>query len=108
MNSGKNVAVVAWMDPEGKQRSLDVSPGSVEDEAIFSATEAPTSVEITATDKETNKQVTVNNVNKLQVTPLEVDEMITINIGQGICYYTRNLSYYLTKVEYILNVSCYF
>ena len=98
MNSGRKVALVTWVDPGGKERNLDVSPGSVEDKAIFSATEAPASVDIKAKDKETNLQVTLNNTDKLQVSPKEVDEVVTINVGQGIHYDMLYKVYYLALI----------
>ena len=101
VNSGRKVAVVTWVDPEGKQRNLDIIPGLVEDKAIFTATEAPASVEITAKDKETNIQITVNKVEKLEVLPKEVDEVVTVNIGQGIQFLSLILPYDIIEMNII-------
>ena len=83
VNSGTKAALVSWVDPEGKPRSLEINQGSMEDRTVFTTAEVPPSVVITAVDKETNKQLMVNNVEKLPVAPREVADVVTVNIGQG-------------------------
>ena len=76
--------VASWLDPEGKQKSLEVSTGSVEDVSVFTALYVPSSVEITAKDKETNNPVLLNDTQSLQVSPKESDELVTIYVREGI------------------------
>ena len=83
VNSGSKLAVAYYKDLEGKPKFVDVYPGSTEDKTMVSSTEQPPNVDITALDKETKKPLMLNSVPLLTVTPKDVDELVTINIGQG-------------------------
>lgn len=97
VNYGARAAIVDWVDPAGKQRTVEVNSGSLEDRTIFTTTQTPAGVDITAVDKATNKQLTLNSLNRLTVAPSETANLVTINIGEGIAAsvpsatYTRDL-----------------
>lgn len=78
------MAVVNWIDLEGKPRTVEVNTGSVEDTTVFTTSEIPASVEMTAIEKGTNKQLMLNNVQKLIISPSQAANLVTVNIGQGI------------------------
>ena len=78
------MVVASWLDPEGKQKSVEVNPGYVEDTSVFTASYLPSSVEITAIDKETNNSVLLNDTQSLQISPKETAELATIYVREGI------------------------
>ena len=83
VNSGSNVAVVSWVDLEGKPKQVEVGQGTHEERTVFTASVQPANVEVSAKDKETNQPLQLNKVEKFTVTPKETSEIVTINIGQG-------------------------
>ena len=84
VNPGSKVVVASWLDPEGKQKTVEVKPGYVEDTSVFTASYLPSSVEITAIDKETNNSVLLNDTQSLQISPKETAELATIYVREGI------------------------
>ena len=83
MNAGKKVAIASLVDLEGQQKNITIYPGTVEDKSIAYSTVQPADVQIIAFEKDTNAALMLNSVPTLSVTPKEVDELVTINIGQG-------------------------
>ena len=85
INAGKQIALVNWIEHDGRKIYMDVYPQSQKTkEAVFTSVTKPYPVEITAIGKETNTSLLLNSKAVVTVTPKEIKETTTITIGEGL------------------------
>ncbi len=71
------------VDLQGNPKIIPLYPGTYEERMVTSSAVQPAPIEIIAYEQSTNASLTLNDKQTLFVTPKEVDEIITVNIGEG-------------------------